>query len=206
MNEYLWEFAQKLPSENKFQIVLKSALSIKACAKVDVKENNDKWMCRKCKTLWMHGYFQVTEINATNKFDKTLEKYQQSLDLSRKQRVFQKYMQSRRKTTAKFTCQVCSYKTRTTVKEVETKSTAKVSKGKTGARTTQTAVKQKKSKPIDKRKKNKRSNAKPSTKKDSSFSTKNPNQLQALVGMLKRNSGTSSNTTQIKDRLKLMLH
>ncbi|XP_053696525.1 uncharacterized protein LOC128743868 [Sabethes cyaneus] len=205
MNDYLWEFAQKLPSENKFQIVLKSALSLTASANADLGESNQKWMCRKCKTLWMHGYFQVTEVDATDKFDRTLEKYEDALDWSRKQRLFRKYMQSRKKTTAKYTCNLCSYKTRVNVREDDSKRAAKVSGAKAEARTTKPIAKAKKNKPLESRKKTKKRNAKSANKTNSSFSTKNTNQLQALVSMLKRNSGTSSSATQVQDRLKLML-
>ncbi|XP_055592331.1 uncharacterized protein LOC129744032 isoform X2 [Uranotaenia lowii] len=63
MNEYLWEFAQKLPNENGFQMVLKSALALTASKGADIDKTNDKWMCRKCKTLWMHGYFRAGEVS-----------------------------------------------------------------------------------------------------------------------------------------------
>lgn len=205
MNEYLWEFAQNLPGDNQFQIVLKSVLSLTASAKADIDEKNNKWMCRKCKTLWMHGYFDLTEVEPTDKFDKTLEKYEDTLDQTRKQRKFQKYMQTRKKTTAKFTCHVCSYKTRVNIRNVESTSKPKEQKGKAGVRTGNAIAKPRNSKTNNSRKKAKQNSAKFAKKKDSSFSTKNTNQLQTLVTMLKRNSGTSSSTNEVKDRLKLML-
>ncbi|XP_058819367.1 uncharacterized protein LOC131682138 [Topomyia yanbarensis] len=201
MNEYLWEFAQNLPSDNGFQIVLKTALAT-AAAQANLGKTNNKWMCRKCKTLWMHGYFHVDEIKATDKFDKVLSTYEVKTSLSKKQKTYMEYMQSRRNTTVKYTCHLCSYKTRATV--INSSSSGQNQPKKESA-TTKGKTKTDKRKPSRDRKNSlpKHVSAQCAGKKKqaSIFSSKNTNQLQALANMLKKGStGMSS-----QDRLKLLL-
>ncbi|XP_058446803.1 uncharacterized protein LOC131427539 [Malaya genurostris] len=190
MNEYLWEFAQKLPSENRFQIVLKSALSTIAAKRSDLGKTNDKWMCRKCKTLWMHGYFHVDEIQRTNKFDKLVPKYEIKSSLSRKQQTYLKYMQSRKNASIKYTCHICSYKTRVAIVQ------SSRSNKKMNVKVTKKAVLK-----TNKSKSQKRTMAMNKKKPASTFNSNNSNKLQALSNILKNKSVEMSS----QDRLKLLL-
>uniref|UniRef100_A0A8D8F080 (northern house mosquito) hypothetical protein n=1 Tax=Culex pipiens TaxID=7175 RepID=A0A8D8F080_CULPI len=213
MNEYLWEFAQAFPSENRFQLLLKSALSMTASA--EVGKTNEKWMCRKCKTLWMHGCFQVDEVAGTARYDALLEKFSDVERRSREQRKHYEYMQSRKATTAKFTCTICSYKTRIPVKGGETISKPLVEP----IKATPTAITPNignSSKKNRKRKKDptagltiaapkKKGNISQAigTGKSATFSSKQPSQLQALAAALKKKK--AGETEGPTDRLKLML-
>ncbi|XP_038107297.1 uncharacterized protein LOC119766570 [Culex quinquefasciatus] len=213
MNEYLWEFAQAFPSENRFQLLLKSALSMTASA--EVGKTNEKWMCRKCKTLWMHGCFQVDEVAGTARYDALLEKHSDVERRSREQRKHYEYMQSRKATTAKFTCTICSYKTRIPVKGGETISKPLVEP----IKATPTAITPNignSSKKNRKRKKDptagltivapkKKGNISQAigTGKPATFSSKQPSQLQALAAALKKKK--AGETEGPVDRLKLML-
>ncbi|XP_039430329.1 uncharacterized protein LOC120413524 [Culex pipiens pallens] len=210
MNEYLWEFAQAFPSENRFQLLLKSALSMTASVRAEVGKTNEKWMCRKCKTLWMHGCFKVDEVAGTARYDALLEKHSDVEQRSREQRKHYEYMQSRKATTAKFTCTICSYKTRIPVKggDAIPKPTVEPIKATPPPVTPTSASKKSRKRKKDPtagltiaapKKKGNMSQA-IGTGKPATFSSKQPSQLQALAAALKKKKAGEP-----VDRLKLML-
>uniref|UniRef100_A0A1Q3FVZ6 Uncharacterized protein n=1 Tax=Culex tarsalis TaxID=7177 RepID=A0A1Q3FVZ6_CULTA len=188
-----------------------------AAARADVGKTNDKWMCRKCKTLWMHGCFRVDEVAGTARYDALLERHGDVDRRSRKQQKHYEYMQSRKRTTAKYTCTICSYKTRIPVKggEINTKPSVQTKPTKA---TPSVDVVTPTSKKNRKRKKDPTAGltiAPPPTKKKgnqsqaidgnkpSMFSSKQPSQLQALAAALKKKK--TAETSEPVDRLKLML-
>ncbi|XP_065085124.1 uncharacterized protein LOC135707258 [Ochlerotatus camptorhynchus] len=209
MNEYLWEFAQKIPSDNQFQVVLKSALLQTASAGADVGKTNDKWMCRKCKTLWMHGYFHVDEIKSTNRYDKLLEKYRNKAVRTKKQQSHFDYLMSRKRVTAKYTCKLCSYKTRITT--ANKNPTISESKKEEAVPSAVNSKKKKRNRDVNAglnipfAKSSPQIAAKKSSK--ASFNSKEPNHLNALAIMLKKSSEGMSSAGSLKpqDRLKLFL-
>lgn len=69
---------------------------VAASSEADLGKTNNKWMCRKCKTLWMHGYFQVDEVASTNRYDKLIEKYQNKPSRTRKQQSYLDYLLGRK--------------------------------------------------------------------------------------------------------------
>lgn len=219
MNEYLWEFAQKLPSENPFQVILKSALSVSASNAADVGKTNNKWMCRKCKTLWMHGYFHVDEVASTNRYDKLIEKCQNKTVRSKKQQAYVDYLTSRKRVTVKYTCKLCSYKTRVVTdkgnpKPVLTASSLK--KEQAGPPSVVANSKKKKRKrdptaglsiPLTS-KGTPQQNFTKKNAKPSSFSSKEPTKLNALANMLKKKGegmSSAAGSLTAQDRLKLLL-
>nr|XP_029711991.1 uncharacterized protein LOC115256929 [Aedes albopictus] len=218
MNEYLWEFAQKLPSDNPFQIVLKSALSVAASSEADLGKTNNKWMCRKCKTLWMHGYFQVDEVASTNRYDKLIEKYQNKPSRTRKQQAYLDYLLGRKHVIAKYTCKLCSYKTRFITDKRNAKPVQKsltLNKEHASPSTAVTNSKRKKrqrdptaglSIPLTTKGNHKNVLTK-KTAKQASFSSKEPSKLNALANMLKKKSEgmSSAEPLTVQDRLKLLL-
>ncbi|XP_055643494.1 uncharacterized protein LOC129779809 [Toxorhynchites rutilus septentrionalis] len=210
MNDYLWEFAQKLPSDNHFQLVLKSALSVRACGATDLDKTNNKWMCRKCKTLWMHGQFQVEEIPATEKLSGLVEKLENKPCCNKKQQNFKNYLESRKRTVVKYTCKLCSYKTRIALK-AESNARPLVGQSKKEVPTVVAASSGNK-----KKRKHKRdptagltiptavadSRAAGKFKQPTAFNNKQSSQLHALAARLKQKSNGAMQTI---DRLKLLL-
>lgn len=212
MNEYLWEFAQRLPSENKFQVILKSALSVAASNHANVDKTNNKWMCQKCKTLWMHGHFHVDEVAATNRYDRLIEKYQSKAFRSKKQQTYVDYLKSRQHVTLKYTCKLCSYKTRFTPKKPKT-TTTNIKNNEMCSPIVVSSKKKKKRKRDPTAGLNVLQGANSSlpnmakTKRRLSFSSKEPSKLNALANMLKRKSEgmSSAASSSAQDRLKLLL-
>ncbi|XP_062545759.1 uncharacterized protein LOC134212162 [Armigeres subalbatus] len=214
MNTYLWEFAQKLPSENLFQVILKSALSVAASYHADVGKTNNKWMCHKCKTLWMHGYFHVDEVAGTDRYDKIIEKYQNKTIRSKKQQAYLDYLTSRKHTTVKYTCKLCSNQTRITTDKSCHKPNASTSNLDVVCPPVIVSSKKKKRKKdptagltISLETKRSVPNVTKKNKKLFSFSSKEPSKLNALANMLKKKSEglSSAGSSSAQERLKLLL-
>ncbi|EAT37919.1 AAEL010150-PA [Aedes aegypti] len=176
-------------------------------------------MCRKCKTLWMHGYFHVDEVASTNRYDKLIEKCQNKSSRTRKQQAYLDYLTSRKRVTVKYTCKLCSYKTRvitdrggTTSKSVSAALTSRKELTAPPVNVTSNKRKKRKRDPtaglnISVAVKSGPQNVPKKSTKPSSFSSKEPSKLNALANMLKKKTeGMSSvGTLTAQDRLKLLL-
>uniref|UniRef100_A0AAG5DTZ6 Uncharacterized protein n=1 Tax=Anopheles atroparvus TaxID=41427 RepID=A0AAG5DTZ6_ANOAO len=110
MNNKLWTFAMHLPNENKFQAVLKLALFKKA-SKHDLDPDDYSAMCKKCATPWQDGFFSVVFMPAKKQYRKQIEKYERMGTLTKQQKSLLKYLKARTRRVAKYTCDICSYKT-----------------------------------------------------------------------------------------------
>ncbi|XP_052899358.1 uncharacterized protein LOC128305790 [Anopheles moucheti] len=112
MNERLWKFGQEFPLDNKFQAVLKTALLRQSLKdeKADVSDNNK--MCRKCLIPWTAGYFSVEVVPKCSRSINQIEKLESKRNLTKQQQSLVKYLKTRVGRIAKYTCQICSYKTR----------------------------------------------------------------------------------------------
>ncbi|XP_049279294.1 uncharacterized protein LOC125761821 [Anopheles funestus] len=111
MNSLLCEFVRQLPADNKFQAVLKIAYwRILQGEKIDANESNK--MCRKCHMPWTAGYFTVEVIPKCNRSSKQIEKLESRKHLTKQQQSLVKHLKTRVGRVAKYTCQICSCKTR----------------------------------------------------------------------------------------------
>ncbi|XP_053665856.1 uncharacterized protein LOC128714999 [Anopheles marshallii] len=111
MNKRLWKIGQQFPVDNKFQAVLKMAyLHSLQHEEADVSDNNK--MCRKCLIPWTDGYFSVAVVPKCNRSRKHIEKLESKRKLTKQQQSLVKYLKTRVGRIAKYTCQICSYKTR----------------------------------------------------------------------------------------------
>lgn len=212
---------------------------VAASSEADLGKTNNKWMCRKCKTLWMHGYFQVDEVASTNRYDKLIEKYQNKPSRTRKQQSYLDYLLGRKHVIAvgiffffwvpsdskpvlqplqKYTCKLCSYKTRFITDKRNAKPVQKsltLNKEHSSPSTAVTNSKRKKRKrdptaglsiPLTTKGNHKNVPTK-KTAKQTSFSSKEPSKLNALANMLKKKSEgmSSAEPLTVQDRLKLLL-
>uniref|UniRef100_A0A182W7P9 Uncharacterized protein n=1 Tax=Anopheles minimus TaxID=112268 RepID=A0A182W7P9_9DIPT len=112
MNERLWEFGQQLPVDNKFQAVLKLALLRKSLDHEAIDAREHYKMCRKCYIPWTAGYFTVEVIPKCKRSRKQVEQLQSRNNLTKQQQSLVKHLETRAGRVAKYTCQICSYKTR----------------------------------------------------------------------------------------------
>ncbi|XP_052864158.1 uncharacterized protein LOC128270780 [Anopheles cruzii] len=112
MGHFLLQFAQKFKCENKFQAVLKSALLKHSLKDDDLVPQQYREMCRKCGVPWQEGLFSVVLLPASTQSLKQVERYEAMSDLTKQQKSLLKYLKSRTRRIAKFTCSICSYKTR----------------------------------------------------------------------------------------------
>nr|XP_040231976.2 uncharacterized protein LOC120955309 [Anopheles coluzzii] len=132
MNERLWTFAQQLPSENKFQAVLKLQLMRKSLKHERIQKSEHEKMCRKCHISWSAGYFSVEIIPGCKRNRRQIDQLQSKGELTKQQQSLLEYLKTRVGRTAKYTCGICSYKTRvqldSNVKLPECKAAITVSK------------------------------------------------------------------------------
>ncbi|XP_058061612.1 uncharacterized protein LOC131211940 [Anopheles bellator] len=112
MGNFLLEFAQQFKCENKFQAVLKSALLKQSLKDEDLVPQQYREMCRKCAVPWKEGYFSVVLLPASSQSLKQVARYEAMSELTKQQKSLLKYLKSRTRRIAKFTCSICSYKTR----------------------------------------------------------------------------------------------
>ncbi|XP_058121582.1 uncharacterized protein LOC131293195 [Anopheles ziemanni] len=122
---HLHKCSDLLPSANKFQAVLKLGLRTAALRHSDDPLTADRTTCRKCFTPFSDGHFSVDILPPQRKNWKQIAKY----NLSRKHRKQQKkqkqqmslvqYLTKRTSLVAKYTCLVCSFKTKVAQKKVK---------------------------------------------------------------------------------------
>ncbi|XP_050078487.1 uncharacterized protein LOC126565356 [Anopheles maculipalpis] len=113
MDKRLWRFGQQLPVENKFHAILKLELLRKSLGDwetIDTDEHNK--MCRKCHIPWTDGFFNVEVVPGCKRSRMQIEKLQCKDKLTKQQQSLVKYLKTRTGRVAKYTCQICSYKTR----------------------------------------------------------------------------------------------
>ncbi|ETN62155.1 hypothetical protein AND_006163 [Anopheles darlingi] len=112
MDTFLLEFARKFPCENKFQAVLKSALFTHSLNREALPVQQYRTRCRKCNVPWEDGFFTVTLLPPSKQCLKQIEKYESMTEPTRPQQSLLKYLKSRTRRIAKYTCSICSFKTR----------------------------------------------------------------------------------------------
>ncbi|XP_035779418.1 uncharacterized protein LOC118459794 [Anopheles albimanus] len=112
MDTFLLEFARKFPCDNKFQAVLKSALFTHSLKREALPIQQYRTRCRKCNVPWEDGFFTVTLLPPSKQCLKQIEKYESMTEPSRPQLSLLKYLKSRTRRIAKYTCSICSFKTR----------------------------------------------------------------------------------------------
>ncbi|XP_035916290.1 uncharacterized protein LOC118513973 [Anopheles stephensi] len=116
MKKELWELGHQLPADNKFQAVLKLALLKKSfdSAQLTSNQTNDQHrkMCRKCHISWSDGFFSVEVIPSCNRSRTQIEKLLSKGRPTKKRQSLIEHLKTRMGRVAKYTCLVCSYKTR----------------------------------------------------------------------------------------------
>uniref|UniRef100_A0A182MZB0 Uncharacterized protein n=1 Tax=Anopheles dirus TaxID=7168 RepID=A0A182MZB0_9DIPT len=109
MDEKLLQFGQQLPTDNKFQAIYKLALLRKS--EIESK-TDDTEICRKCKIPWADGFFSFELIPRCKRSQRQIQALQARGELTKRQQSLVNYLCTRVGRTAKYTCQLCSYKTR----------------------------------------------------------------------------------------------
>ncbi|XP_050096286.1 uncharacterized protein LOC126578088 [Anopheles aquasalis] len=112
MDTFLLEFARKFPCENKFQAVLKSALFTHSLKREALPVQQYRTRCRKCNVPWEDGFFTVTLLPPSKQCLRQIEKYESMTEPTKQQLSLLKYFKSRTRRIAKYTCSICSFKTR----------------------------------------------------------------------------------------------
>ena len=118
MNERLWTFAQQLPSENKFQAVLKLQLMYvssgyiwlrlvpcvlmalilfrrKSLKHERIQKSEHEKMCRKCHIPWSAGYFSVEIIPGCKRNRRQIDQLQSKGELTKQQQSLLEYLKTR---------------------------------------------------------------------------------------------------------------
>uniref|UniRef100_A0A182JSC8 Uncharacterized protein n=1 Tax=Anopheles christyi TaxID=43041 RepID=A0A182JSC8_9DIPT len=108
----MWSFAQQLPLENKFQAILKLELLRKSLNYEKIETTEYNVMCRKCHIPWTAGFFSVEVIPGCKRSRMQIQQLECKGELTKQQQSLVKYLKTRIGRTAKYTCQICSYKTR----------------------------------------------------------------------------------------------